>query len=51
MKELLAAIEDTNNVKSLLYDVDTGVWIISYKSDLPDDKVDSDNLIDFLNYA
>jgi len=51
MKELLEALESANNVKSIIYDTRFGRWVVTYKNGLPEDVVDSDNLIDFLYNA
>lgn len=51
MKELLEAVENATNVRCIIYDTKTKLWIIKYKNKLKDNVVPSDILIDFLNNA
>lgn len=37
-----------SNVKSIKYRVDKKMWTVEFKSDLPPDEIDTENLIDFL---
>lgn len=47
--ELVEAADAANNVQSISYDTDKKQWTISYKSDLPEDKIDTESLVDFLH--
>ena len=46
--ELVEAVDAANNVKSISYDRDLKQWTVSYKSDLENDKIDTESLVDFL---
>lgn len=49
MEELIESIG--NNVKTISFDTETEMWTIIYKTDLNDDYVHNDNLIEHLQNA
>lgn len=48
MNELLELLEEPTNFKRISYDIEKGLWLIEYKTNLSPDEVESDNLIEFL---
>ncbi len=48
--DLIEAVDSCSNVESITYKKNpSNRWIIKYKSDLLDDEIDTEDLIDFLN--
>lgn len=48
--DLIDSVDSASNVESITYKKNPdSKWIIKYKSDLPDDEIDTENLNDFLN--
>ncbi len=46
--ELVEAVDSASNVKSISYDSDEKLWTISYKDNSSEDKLDTEDLMDFM---
>ena len=51
MEELMNAIADANNVKSVKFSKKKGEWLIKYKNGLPGTYCHTNELIDFIQNA